>query len=101
MKYIIENGVVIITLIGEIDISNADSFKAECREILAAENKDIVFDCAALTFIDSTALGSFVAVRKTAVELGVKIRLIHMNKRVYKLFKITDLDKTFDLEELK
>lgn len=93
MRYnITEEGIALVELAGEIDIVNADTFKADCLELIDRECKDIIFDCRNLDFIDSTALGSIVAVKKYAESKGIAIRLKNLKPRLSKLFAITSLD---------
>ena len=58
-----ENGALIIRLNGDIDASNAEAFFSEVTAAYG-EGKDITFDCAELSFIDSTTLGTFVKIFK-------------------------------------
>lgn len=97
MRYQIENGVCQIKLTGEIDIVNADVFKKDATEILEREGKNIVFDCAELDFVDSTALGAFVAVQKQAAAKGLSVKLKNVKPRIQKLFSITAVDSLIEI----
>ena len=97
MRYDIENNVCCIKLSGEIDIVNADVFKKDATEILERENKDLVFDCADLDFVDSTALGAFVAVQKQAEARGLSMKLKNVKPRIQKLFTITAVDSLIEI----
>ena len=97
MRYDIENNVCCIKLSGEIDIVNADVFKKDATEILERENKDLVFDCADLDFVDSTALGAFVAVQKQASARGLSMKLKNVKPRIQKLFTITAVDSLIEI----
>jgi len=84
-----------ITLEGEIDIFNAAQFRDELN-LLCAQNKScLVIDCAALAYIDSTGLGSLVAVLKTVRSYGGTITLANLRPSLQKLFRITNLDLSF------
>lgn len=97
MRYDIENNVCCIKLSGEIDIVNADVFKKDATEILERENKDLVFDCTDLDFVDSTALGAFVAVQKQAAARGLSMKLKNVKPRIQKLFTITAVDSLIEI----
>lgn len=99
MRYnITDEGVALVELAGEIDIVNADTFKAYCIDLIDREGKEIIFDCRNLDFIDSTALGSIVAVKKYAESKNIGIRLKNLKPRLSKLFSITSLDTIIPIE---
>ena len=95
---ITDEGVALVELAGEIDIVNADTFKADCIDLIDREGKEIIFDCRNLDFIDSTALGSIVAVKKYAESKNIGIRLKNLKPRLSKLFSITSLDTIIPIE---
>ena len=57
VKLISADEKLLIALTGEIDSATAEDFYAVVNAIYLHDKKDIVFDCSALTFIDSTTLG--------------------------------------------
>lgn len=87
-----------VTAKGEIDIFNSQDFKAKLLELLSEREINIAIDCDALTYIDSTGLGSLIAVLKRSKEFGGEIALYNVKPTLYKLFKITNLDKVFKIE---
>ena len=86
-------------LSGEIDIVNSDDFKKEVIAIYDEVQKDIVFDCTALSFLDSTALGVLVAINNHMIKEGHSISLHSLKGRIFKLFTITGLDKVIRVTE--
>lgn len=52
------------SLSGEIDAATSEDFYAQVAACYEHDKKDVLFDCAALTFIDSTTLGTFVKIYK-------------------------------------
>lgn len=62
------------------------------------DKKDIVFDCAALEFIDSTTLGTFVKIFKNLKADGNRLILKNMRPRIKKLFEICALDRIMEFE---
>ncbi len=89
---------IVVALSGEIAAENADEFYAEIRMVYEAHPADITFDCTALTFIDSTTLGTFVKLLKRVREDGHNFRLIHLQPRLKKLFVICALDTIMEIE---
>ncbi len=86
-------------LSGEIDARNADEFYGEVAELYKAAPSDLIFDCAKLSFIDSTTLGTFVKLLKRVKEGGNRMVLRHLPPRIKKLFVICALDTIMEIEE--
>lgn len=57
-----------------------------------------MFDCAALTFIDSTMLGTFVKILKEVKADGYSMLLKNVQPRIRKLFEICALDTIMEIE---
>jgi len=91
------NGVPVITLEGEIDLSTSTRFKEVVYEVIESGRKDIVIDLNGLEFMDSTGLGVVVAaLKKTSME-GGSIKLICSKRNIRKVFTVTGLDKVFPI----
>lgn len=88
---------LVIALSGEIDSRNADEFYAEAEELYSAAPRDVIFDCSALAFIDSTTLGTFVKLHKKISAGGHHARLIGLHPRLKKLFVICALDTVMEI----
>ena len=99
MIYNIKDDRVNINLKGEIDIANADIFKSNCLEVAKDTKLGFTFECQELSFIDSTALGVFVAVDKAVKAYGKDIMLKGLKPGIKKLFVITNLDKSIRIED--
>ncbi len=87
------------SLTGEIDSKNADEFYTTVMDAYKANPADVEFDCAALQFIDSTTLGTFVKILKRVKADGFTLRLIHVQPRLKKLFVICALDTVMEISE--
>ena len=90
--------VLTFSLSGEIDSKNAEEFYTAVLAAYEADKGDIVFDCAALTFIDSTTLGTFVKILKHVRGDGHGMKLVRMQPRLKKLFVICALDTIMEIE---
>lgn len=86
-----------IKICGEIDSKNADDFYNEVSEAYSAAPADIIFDCSALDFIDSTTLGTFVKILKHVKSDGRTMKLEGMQPRLKKLFTICALDTIMEI----
>ncbi|MDR3090600.1 MAG: STAS domain-containing protein [Clostridiales bacterium] len=97
-SYDAEKSVWNVALSGEFDIFNSPELKTELNNLIKGEGKaELVLDCEELTFMDSTAIGTLVAVLKNVKVHNGSITLKNVKPSVLKLFKITSLDKIFNI----
>ena len=89
---------LLIALAGEIDAATSEDFYAQVCAMYEHDKKDVVFDCAALEFIDSTTLGTFVKLFKSVKADGNGFKLINVRPRIKKLFEICALDRIMEIE---
>jgi anti-sigma B factor antagonist len=88
-----------VTLTGEVDIFNSADLKKSLTELLAKHDAHLYLHCAKLSYIDSTALGALVAVMKTVKSNGREMHLVAVKPNLLKLFRITNLDTVFIMDE--
>jgi anti-sigma B factor antagonist len=81
---------------GELDLASAPSLKWALTDILAAGRDQVVVDLSLVTFIDSTALGVLVGVKKNLAP-GAKLAITCTHPDVLNIFELTGLDATFDI----
>lgn len=87
----------LIELIGDLDIYNNKKFKEKLADIYEELDKDLVVDCSHLEYIDSTGLGSFISLLKLTRDEEKEITVKNLKKNIKKVFKITELDKLFNI----
>ena len=97
VKLISTDGKREFSLSGEIDSATSEDFYAEVRTAYLHDKKDVVFDCSALTFIDSTMLGTFVKILKELKADGYVMSLKNVQPRIRKLFEICSLDTIMEI----
>lgn len=85
---------------GEIDIYNSREFKSTLAGLLDEKNTDVIIDCRELEYIDSTGLGALVGILKILKREDNNLHLRNLRSGIHKLFKITDLDKVFVIDEV-
>lgn len=90
---------LVFSLSGEIDSGNADEFYGEVSAAYTAAPSNIVFECSALEFIDSTTLGTFVKILKHVKTDGHGMKLKGLSARLKKLFVICALDTIMEIED--
>jgi anti-sigma B factor antagonist len=92
------DGLVVASLRGDLDLDQADAV----RDSLAAAAADekchyLHVDVAAVTFIDSYALGALVSARNSAASRGVSFTLANPSRQVRKAVQVTGLSHVFGL----
>ena len=96
VKLVSTDGELLVALAGEIDSATSEDFYAEVNAMYLNDSKNIVFDCAALEFIDSTTLGTFVKIFKQLKADGNRLILRNVRPRIKKLFEICALDRIME-----
>lgn len=91
------DGQLKINLSGDIDLGNAEAFYQTVEEAYRITPASITFDCAALEFIDSTTLGTFVKILKTLKGDGFQMKLVNLQPKIKKLFLICSLDSIMEI----
>lgn len=86
----------VLAVEGELDLASAPKLKWALTDIFDAGGRRVVLDLSRVSFIDSTALGVLVGVRKN---LGpdARMAIACMQPEVLNIFELTGLDGTFDL----
>lgn len=87
--------VPVLTLKGEVDISNVADFQRALQAVPQADL--IVVDLAAVGFLDSTALAALVRYRNVTAARGGSVTLVIANPLVQRIFHITNFDREFKI----
>ncbi|ABR31037.1 anti-sigma factor antagonist [Thermosipho melanesiensis] len=94
-----KDGIPIVQITGEIDISNAQNFKKFVLDnILNKGEKNCILDFSNMSYIDSSGLGILVSLHKSFKINGGEIVLVNLNNNVQNLFRMTSLDKALNLK---
>ena len=86
---------------GEIDVATSPLLRAELAALLARKPDRVTLDFAEVSFIDSSGLGVLVGALKRVRERDAaeRIRILHAQGPVRKVFEITGLDGLFELRD--
>lgn len=87
-----------IRINGEIDIYNSSKLKETLSGLIEQHKADICIYCSELEYIDSTGLGALVSILKKVKQYQKNIHLVDIKPNIYKIFKITGLNKVFIIE---
>lgn len=87
-----------ITIPDDFSVEAAAEFRLKINEYIENGVMDFTFDFSNCKFIDSTGLGVIVSIYKKCVDKNGSLKLKSLRPDVEKLFKLTRLDKVFEIE---
>lgn len=79
-----------------IDAAIATRFKDQVREIVLRGRKPVLLDMRRVDFMDSSGLGSMIAVRKALPE-AIPVILAGLSPNVERVFRLTRMDSIFEI----
>lgn len=88
-----------VFLSGDLDINSVETFKDDILEKNKNIDKDVIIDLKDLEYIDSTGIGAIMTVYNDVKKKNRSLTVKNANRNIAKLFKITELDKIFNMEE--
>ena len=84
------DGCIVVRPAGEIDLSNSDALRGHLDNLV--DRGQVVVDLSGVSFLDSTALGALIIVRKRAAGRGTSLHLAGAYGTALKVLQITGLD---------
>jgi anti-sigma B factor antagonist len=90
------DGVDVVSLSGEFDLSAAESL-ADAFERTSARSRLVVVDLSGVQFFDSTALGLVLGLRRRLLNIGGRLALVIDGREALRVFQISGLDRIFAL----
>jgi anti-sigma B factor antagonist len=93
-----EDATHVITVRGEIHVSTAQEFARALEAAIAGDRAAVVLDLTGVEFIDSTGLSVLLNGLRGVLRRQGRLALAISNPTVMRLFEITRLDTTFDIE---
>lgn len=88
----------VISVSGEIHVTTAPEFSQRLNDAIAAGTRGVVIDMSAVEFIDSTGLSVLLNGLRRVTRADGRLALVVSNPTVLRLFEITKLDSTFDIQ---
>lgn len=93
-----ENGHLLLTPEEEITMVNAGALRAKAEAALAEYSPCPVYiDLSATSFIDSTGIGSLLALNRQSKDLGFSFALLNPSTRVRKILNLVQLTNHFTI----
>jgi anti-sigma B factor antagonist len=88
----------VIEVTGEIHVTTAPEFSTRLNEAIAAGTRGVIIDMSGVEFIDSTGLSVLLNGLRRVTRNDGRLSLVVSNPTVLRLFEITKLDSTFDIQ---
>src|SRR3954452_3275254 len=88
----------VISVTGEIHVTTAPEFSQRLNDAIAAGTTNVVIDMSGVEFIDSTGLSVLLNGLRRVTRNEGNLSLVVANPTVLRLFEITRLDSTFDIQ---
>jgi stage II sporulation protein AA (anti-sigma F factor antagonist) len=87
---------------GEIDFNNAVAVREVGMEAISRPGcHQLTIDLSEVTFLDSEAVATLVALRNTATKKGMTLVVVDLSAPVRQLFEVTGLDEVFTIEQYR
>jgi len=91
------NDVKVVCFKGRIVYDTEDIVKKETEKLIKGTIKNLVFNFAELTYINSSGLGLLINILKQVRAAKGDVKLSNLRPELMELFKITSLNSVFDI----
>jgi anti-sigma B factor antagonist len=85
---------------GEVDLATAPGVAEQLRRHIASTTDDVLVDCRALEFIDSTGIGVLVDARRQLQADGRALQIVHLDDPGRRAVEILGLTEFLGVTEL-
>jgi anti-sigma B factor antagonist len=94
----LDSATTVIAVTGELHLSTAPEFSERLNAAIADGKTAVVLDLGEVSFIDSTGLSVLLNALRRVTRRQGRMALVCSNPTVLRLFEITRLDSTFDIQ---
>jgi anti-sigma B factor antagonist len=84
----------VVKCYGRLVAGTTEALYQEVKDLLP-QTKVVIVDLAALTYVDSTGLGTLVRLHASARKLGCEFKLLHLGKQLRNVLKLANLLSVF------
>ncbi|MBM3245660.1 MAG: STAS domain-containing protein [Candidatus Omnitrophica bacterium] len=91
------NDALVLFMEGEINIGNSPELRKIFEEVVKRNEKKVLVDFAAVSYIDSSGLATLIEVFQRLKKIGGNLRLCSMDAKIRNIFEITKLHKVFNI----
>lgn len=93
-----DNLLILIPQVESLDARDARDFKEKAIDIISNNNaQQVIISLRQIQFIDSSGLGSFLAILKNLHTSGGELKLTEMNKPIRTIFELVSMHKIFEI----
>jgi len=88
----------VIALSGDIGIADAAAIWDRVRRVLSTGHRELVLDLGAVTFMDSTGLGTLLRIANECPPRGIRLTLRAVSPQVRRLMEVTGTQDIFTVD---
>ena len=93
-----QNDETTVTLNGRLDTPASQDVAAELEPLMAFEDKTLILECKDLSYISSSGLRIFLALRKAAAEKGGRVIVRDISDSIRSVFMMTGFLNLFEIQ---
>jgi anti-sigma B factor antagonist len=83
-----------------LDEANIQQLGEELSQVVASgDHAKLLLNFENVEFLSSAALGKLISVKKKAAAADIALKLCGIRHEIFEVFKITSLDKVFDIKD--
>lgn len=90
---------LLLYLNGYIDTYNSNLFQKRINKAINSGYIKLIFNCAGLSYVSSTGIGSFTSFLKAVKPKGGDLVLFEIQPRVYEVFQLLGFSQFFNIKE--
>jgi anti-anti-sigma factor len=91
--------VKVLQPIGVLNTTCANQLRQEISDLLQAQHINILIDCQAVEFMDSTGLSCLIMALKQVRSVGGSLALSNINSQIRLLLELTAMEDTFKVSD--
>ena len=92
-------GKTLVTVVGEVDVSNAGELREAVDSALEVAPAEVSVDLAEVSYIDSTGIGVLVGAATRAQEAGVAFSVAHPQTNVKRVLGLLGVERQLNVED--
>ncbi|MBC8138437.1 MAG: STAS domain-containing protein [Fibrella sp.] len=89
------HGLPMVHLQGELDCYHSPSVKERLFKLIENGDSDLILNLNGIDFVDSSGLAVLVAVHRRTLAHGGTLRVLCVNRAIWRVFDITGLQRAF------
>jgi anti-sigma B factor antagonist len=94
-----QDGIMIFTLIGSLDIGTVSAMKADLDSLLSTGQHKVLFDLYDLEQVDSSGIGAIIALFKRVRSNNGDMKISRLMGQPKEIFSLLRLDRVFEIHD--